>query len=41
MSGKSEVEALARIWEGADAGRARPNDIITEIPTTEKDGLIH
>ncbi|WP_430443407.1 DUF5076 domain-containing protein [Sphingorhabdus contaminans] len=40
-TGISEAEALARIWEGVDAERNNPTDIITEIPTTQKDGLIH
>jgi hypothetical protein len=40
-TGISEREALDRIWEGVDAERASPTDIPIEIPTTDKDGLIH
>ncbi len=39
-TGISEMEALARIWEGVDAERGSPTTEISS-PTTNEDGLIH
>jgi Domain of unknown function (DUF5076) len=39
-TGISELEALARIWEGVDAERGNHTTEISS-PTTNEDGLIH